>query len=274
MDWRTFGHKKVKEKLERTLFGELFNHTFLFIGPDGIGKRTLALEVAEKLFGTAPESHPDFSFFDAKELKGVEEVRGFLGTISGKPFAGGKRVVILDNIQELSVQGENALLKVLEEPPMSSVLILISSVRPLATILSRCDVTVCQSLSPEEMGAFSSKNKIQLSPELLTLAVGKPGLLTRMASDKKLFQKTLAGFTLFKDVLSASLYERIAAISALAAYDDSVLQDASQAVLVWVKTDLRTQPTQFFWLDRFLVFSQSLQSSANKKISLQQLLLV
>lgn len=86
--------------------------------------------------------HPDLLMFDEDQKIGVEEIkkiRIFLGT---KPFQAERKMVVLGKAQNLTKDGQNALLKTLEEPPLKSQFILLSDTIEdfLPTILSRCQV--------------------------------------------------------------------------------------------------------------------------------------
>ncbi len=147
--------------------------SFLFAGPAGIGKRTFALKLGQALLCQAgPEdaldacgecascvqaaagTHPDLevvakpkdkSFIPLELLIGDKEHRGREGLchrIALKPYMGGRKIVVIDDADHLNAEGANCLLKTLEEPPPSSVLILIgtSPAKQLPTIRSRCQL--------------------------------------------------------------------------------------------------------------------------------------
>ena len=147
--------------------------SFLFCGPEGVGKRSFALKLAQTLLcherpaealdpcGTCPacvqvtaRTHPDLnvitkpkdkSFLPLELLIGDKEHRmrrGLCHDISLKPFMGGRKVALIDDADYLNSEGANCLLKTLEEPPPRSVLILISTspARQLPTIRSRCQL--------------------------------------------------------------------------------------------------------------------------------------
>ena len=166
------GHDEVVERFRRNLSAGRLASTYLFVGPAGIGKRTLALELARALLcevggaelapcGTCEScrlaqagTHPDLLLVAKPAGKSSIPVELFIGPqerrmreglchdIALKPFLGGRRVAIIDDADDLNQEGANALLKTLEEPPPHSVLILIgaSTARQLPTIRSRCQI--------------------------------------------------------------------------------------------------------------------------------------
>jgi DNA polymerase-3 subunit delta' len=183
MSWHDIlGHDDVVERFRRALGRERLASSFLFVGPEGIGKRTFALRLAQALLcGTRPEkamdpcgecpacvqvdagSHPDLmvvskpklkSFLPLELLIGDQQHRmreGLCHSIALKPLMGGRKVAVVDDADYLNAEGANSLLKTLEEPPPRSVLILVgtSPAKQLPTIRSRCQLVRFRSLSPE-----------------------------------------------------------------------------------------------------------------------------
>lgn len=134
-------------------------HAYLFIGPSGIGKGETALEVAKLINCEAQKSemscdvcpscmkinsgnHPDVTVIDngyGESIK-IEQIRELLSRSKLRPFSAPKKVFILRNIENLTLEGANAFLKTLEEPAGDSLLLLTTSVpeKNLDTIKSRC----------------------------------------------------------------------------------------------------------------------------------------
>ncbi len=158
--------------------------SFLFVGPEGIGKRTFAVKLAQALLcptradaaldpclacpgcqQVAAGTHPDLlavsrpegkSFIPLELLIGDPEHRmreGLCHEIGLKPMTGGRKIAVIDQADFLNQEGANCLLKTLEEPPPRSVLILIgtSPARQLPTIRSRCQVIRFRPLSEEQV---------------------------------------------------------------------------------------------------------------------------
>lgn len=152
------GQKQVKQLLTESIQTGRIGHAYMFCGPDGIGRRTMARCFAETLTcsanaaepcGTceacvlnANSTNPDVLVIqkqDGKATIGVEEVRLVQDEISTAPQFGRYKVIIFENAEKLTVQAQNALLKTLEEPPPYIVMILISSnnLQILDTVKSR-----------------------------------------------------------------------------------------------------------------------------------------
>ncbi len=132
---------------------------YLFIGPEGAGKRLAALELAKALncdraeteaCGTCGQCHrltqrvhPDLHVLEvqgASQTIQIDEVRTLLGRIALRPYMGRRSVVIIDGAERLTEEAANSLLKALEEPPGRTTFLLLT-VHPafcLPTIVSRC----------------------------------------------------------------------------------------------------------------------------------------
>lgn len=165
MPWRSIrGHDRAVETLRRTLAQGRLPHAFLFVGPEGIGKRSFAETFAQALLcERAPEAdlnpcgacpsclqvaagtHPDVHRVARPEDKhdlSIKQIRDLCLDLGLKPAAGKRKVAIVDDADDLNDEAANAFLKTLEEPPPGSVLILIGSSPEgqLDTIVSRCRV--------------------------------------------------------------------------------------------------------------------------------------
>ena len=165
-----YGHDEAQASLLAAWNGGRFPHALLIGGPEGIGKATLAYRVARFVLANGgvgkatkldvePDhpvsrqiealAHPDLLVLrrvwneDTKKLRSeirVEDVRRTVTFFGSTSAYGGYRVCIVDSADELNRAGANALLKVLEEPPAHSLLMIVSHSpgRLLPTIRSRC----------------------------------------------------------------------------------------------------------------------------------------
>lgn len=157
---RLFGNEGVKSRLGTAIKDSTLPHAFLISGPDGSGKTTLAKEIAaalncEKRGGELLPCHVcntcrriyDDAFVDVKTLKrqkdkmtiGVEEVRLFREDMFLSATESDYKIYIIDEAQRLTPQAQNALLKVIEEPPENVIIFLLTSSDDaiLTTIKSR-----------------------------------------------------------------------------------------------------------------------------------------
>lgn len=154
---QVIGHERQKDILRRALHGARLAHAYLFAGPEGVGKRLMALAVARALFclegngcGECPAcrklahcNHPDLHVLepDGNSIK-IEQVRAIQRDLSLRPVEGRRKVCLIEAAETMTTAAGNALLKTLEEPRGDTLLILLSSQpqRLLETIRSRCQV--------------------------------------------------------------------------------------------------------------------------------------
>jgi DNA polymerase-3 subunit delta' len=236
MSWHGIqGHDAVVELFRRALERGRLASSFLFAGPEGIGKRTFALKFAQALLcprqppsaldpcESCPSctmvragAHPDLdvvgkpadkAFLPLELLIGEREHRrqeGLCHNISLKPFMGGRKVAVIDDADFLNAEGANCLLKTLEEPPPQSVLILIgtSPARQLPTIRSRCQLVRFQPLPAGVVaGLLLTKGLVQDEAEARRLAQHGEGSVQRAV------ELADPGLWAFR----GTLYERLAA---------------------------------------------------------------
>ncbi len=175
-----YGHKKIVDSIKRMREEGRLHHALLFEGPQGVGKATLAFQLAWNIITDSPDgflapdeespiwrqiaqaSHPAVLHltrrYDAKTerfatgitVDDVREANRFLGQTS---YDGGWRVVIVDTADDMNRAAANGILKTLEEPPAKTLFILIShfSGRLLPTIRSRCHSIEFRALEYSDM---------------------------------------------------------------------------------------------------------------------------
>jgi DNA polymerase-3 subunit delta' len=178
------GHSEPLERLRHSARHDRLAHTYAFVGPAGIGKRTFATLLAQALLceryderdlqscgecgscqQVAARTHPDFylvglpagrSEVPIELFVGDDEHRGKSGLchdLSLRPMAGRRKIAIIDDADLLNVASGNALLKTLEEPPRNSLLILLATSTDLLlpTIRSRCQIVTFRPLAEENL---------------------------------------------------------------------------------------------------------------------------
>jgi DNA polymerase-3 subunit delta' len=169
------GHRKQIEALRAALQNGRLHHAYLFLGPEGIGKRKVALSLAKAIHcdaadldfcGTCPNcarinnaNHPDFRIIgllpDKKEI-GIQQVREIERELNLRSFSGKRKIAVIDPATLMNLSAQNALLKTLEEPPQASLLILIASNAGglLPTLRSRCLLLSFAPLEKEMVARF------------------------------------------------------------------------------------------------------------------------
>ena len=207
-NWGLLGHEWAVDMLRQQIVRGTLRHAYLFAGPQGVGRRTLALRLAQALNCTQPSEagipcgqcrdckqieamrHPDLTIIQAESEGGilkVEQVREARRMLSFKPYQAKYRVTVFLRFQEANDSASNALLKILEEASSYVVLILTADTpeQLLPTIVSRCEVLRLRSLPPEKVEAFLMERGAE--PEsahlLAHISGGRLGAALRLMHD-------------------------------------------------------------------------------------------
>ena len=192
------GQKHIIKTLKNALANNKIAHAYLFCGPRGTGKTTMAKLFAKALnceegighqcnkcsncIEVTEGSHPDVIEIDAASNNGVEQVRDLIDKVNYLPIKGRYKVYIIDEVHMMTDSAFNALLKTIEEPP-AHVIFILATTEPhniLPTILSRCQRYDFSKVSDgdieERMATVLEKEGIQYDQEavraIISLADG------------------------------------------------------------------------------------------------------
>lgn len=163
MNWNIAAHDWVVQILQNHMRSGNSRHAYLFVGPQGIGRRTISLRFIQALNCLNPPTvgefcgecrvcrqvlqmqHPDLFIGEAETQGGIlkiDTVREIQHSLSLQPYEARWRVALFLRFDEANQNAQNALLKTLEEPPENVKMILTASMENalLPTILSRCEI--------------------------------------------------------------------------------------------------------------------------------------
>jgi DNA polymerase-3 subunit delta' len=264
------GHAQAEAEFIRALDGGRLHHAWIVEGPSGIGKARFVLRLAARLLGASgpddndlavPASdpvmqkilasgHPDLKQIERgvndkgalKQDITVEQIRSLNQFFSLKPALGGWRIGVLDSLDEMNVNGLNALLKTLEEPPARAILFLVShaTVPVLATIRSRCQTLRLNRLSEDETIRVLEMQGQEAPDQVASLVKGRPGRAESLTGTKVL-AAAHAAKSVFMSNAKTNDAQLASAIQA-AGEDDTTFAVFAEEVLHWLDTEAQQKP--------------------------------
>ena len=194
------GNNKIKQDLQEIMDNNTISHSYMFVGIDGIGKKLIAKEFARKILCLNKQNqncatcdscikfnsgnNPDFLeiFPDGNSIK-IAQMRKMQEKVYQKPIVSDKKVFIIDQVEKMTEEAQNSLLKTLEEPPEYMVIILITSNenKLLNTVKSRCIRINFTGLSKQDITKYAGAHQINIaSQNLLEMCGGSIGKLEKI----------------------------------------------------------------------------------------------
>jgi DNA polymerase-3 subunit delta' len=281
--WPVYGHDWAVEHLRKGMTNGRIRHAYLIVGPDSVGKNTLAHALAQTLNCThdgerpcgqcrsckliASGNHPDILYSELDENTGVlkiEEVRNVTGRIALKPYEARYRIAIFRDFDHAQPRAQDALLKTLEEPPPAAVLILLAPTAEalLSTITSRSQV-ISLHLVPAEIIQDVLVRRWNADPQqaalLAQLSGGRIGWAIRALEDSTLLEQREQALDMLEQAISQNRAGRFA-----------LAEDLSKDKLALAPL---LELWQTYWRDVLLLCEGSAVSPANidREDSLRQL---
>ena len=234
------GHETIRERLRRAVEKRRVAHAYLFVGPESVGKRAVASELAELLAGESFPSNTTVLRPERIEEKGkvkevpirVKAIREATHMLGLSSRAGRGNVLIVDDAHTMSEGAQNAFLKTLEEPFPGATIILVTHNEGeiLSTILSRCE-RVSFALVAERalLEAFPDV------PETLR-RLGRPGLCVSFREQAEVFAESVRKLDMLQSFSSLPFHDR--AMLADACVND--IPNAERLLVWWMSALNRT----------------------------------
>jgi len=191
---KLYGNSKVLNNLEYLTNGDHGPNTYIFSGPEHVGKKIFAhlflnslikRQTLEKV--QISQMHPDILCLERSDDISVDDARKVRSFLSFSPLTGSRKGILIDNAHLLGTVGSNLLLKSLEEPPHETFTVLVTHRPDLLpkTIISRATTIRFSTVSNSEIANMVPKGKLtQIKKELPWIA-GRPGLLIKYLKDPK-----------------------------------------------------------------------------------------
>ena len=254
-NWNLIGHEWAVDMLKKHVVNGTTRHAYLFAGPPGLGRRSLALRFAQALncqtpidagipCGTCRDckqidsmQHPDLSVVQADSEGGtlkVDQIRDTRRSLTLKPYIANYRVALFLRFQQANDNAANALLKTLEEAPSYAVLILTADnpEQLLPTIVSRCEVLRLRPLNIEAVQKELENRGLEVGQAKLIAHIsgGRFGYALRLIENDSLLEKRDQRLNDLLTLIPASRVEKFA-------YADKLSKDKEsmrQAILIWL----------------------------------------
>lgn len=223
------GHEEIVAFFERAKAEGQLAHAYCLAGAEGVGKRTVARNLAASLLGVVEEklnSQPDYleveRLVDEKTGKKkteitVEQVRSLKNRFQNRSWLGGWTVAVVNEAEHFNAESGNALLKTLEEPAAKTIIfLLVNDVESLLpTVRSRCQVFYLPLLSKQKISTGLKARGVEnaLSEAAADFACGRPGWAIKYATDVVAREEILNGQLFWQKVAGLPLYERFSLIN-------------------------------------------------------------
>ena len=212
------GHQKIVNFLDKSIEKNKLAQAYLFVGPEHLGKFSLALEFAQKINNESGEKKNSSDIItispEIEEIKGkikkkdikIEKIRELEHDLSLSAYPGKYKIAIIDEAEKLTVASQNALLKTLEEPPLKTVIILVTSDinKIIPTIKSRCIIKKFNLVADSEIKKIlkDENSKIEF------WSLNRPGLAINLQENKEEQEKREKAQQDLKKMLENNLSEK------------------------------------------------------------------
>ena len=241
MTWNLLGHEWAEEMLRQHITTGQLRHAYLFSGPRGVGRRSLALRFAQAINCTQPPApgepcrecricrqieamqQADLNILQSAQegdtLK-VDNVRELQHMLSLAPYESNYRVALLLRFEEANESAQNALLKTLEEPN-PRVVLLATADDPenlLPTITSRCELMRLRPMAPAVLSArLQDMRELEISQAdlIAQIAGGRPGYALRLIDNPDLLAERQQAMQDCLNLLGLTRLERMSFVESL-----------------------------------------------------------
>lgn len=244
---KVIGHKTIKEYFNRALPMDKVSHSYIFEGPEGVGKKTVAIELAKMLLCENKENntpcnqckschmidsqtHPDVIVVhrDTKVTR-IDTIREKVVKEMGiKPYQGNYKIMIIAEADTVTTEGQNAMLKTIEEPPSYGIVILAvqNMSKLLPTIKSRCIHMRFSPLTEAEIGGYlNSRGITGLNKDIYAkFSEGSIGIANKLIEDEAFIEQRRMSIEYLKRLNNANMMGLYELVKEICDQKESILQ--------------------------------------------------
>ncbi len=287
---RIIGHEKIVSVLRRQGENGRGAHAYLFVGPEGVGRTTVAEGLMEGSRAEGPKSLSyqkvsrlaDEKTGKMKSAISVDQIRELRDSLSMTSFDGATKAVFVEEADWLNAAAANALLKTLEEPRGDTLIILraptVESVP--ATIASRCQVIRFNFVSADTIATSLVRRGLdkEEAAHLATMSNGCPGIAIRLLTDGGYRAERETAASAFHAIMAASLPRRLALVAAMLPKTEADKATALERILdAWeeaARQKMLEGDARFIAvLDRLREARESAEHNVNPQLALEHIVI-
>ncbi len=253
--WQVVAQDRILSLLDHSLKSNAMAHAYLLVGPQHVGKGTLAINLAQALNCDGSEApcgecrscqriregkHADVTpiGLDSRTEISIDDIRGLQRLANLPPYEGKCKVFVIDEAEYLSTEAANSLLKILEEPPPRVVWLLLAAEeeRLLPTIISRCQRLEVRSVPSERVQdvLLNSYNVDADRANLLTrLCHGRLGWALSALADGDILEQRSQRIDSLVSLLAAGIEQRFAYAQELASQFSQDRKAGAEIIEIW-----------------------------------------
>jgi DNA polymerase-3 subunit delta' len=282
------GNDKVKELLTHMIQQDKITHSYLFLGPSGIGKTLFAEEFAKMILCLSEEKYcgrcksciqfnennqPDFILIEPEDgtIK-IDAIRQMQSKVLEKPIISSKKVYIIKDADCMTKESQNCLLKTLEEPPAFITIILVASNESLLlnTIRSRCMKVLFNKIENDVLGKYLQENNIaeDVTNQNLDVFCGSIEKAIKIEEKKEIYNEVQK---IFNNVENYTLLDVIGKLDVLYSNKDIIYDILDYIITIFIKK-AKNNFKYISYIETIEEVKKNLKSNSNFDMSIDKLL--